>query len=134
MFPPVFSIAAADGSVMALLGSGTPGDPVRLWAFGEAPRAADGSPAHGTPYAVWQIVTGSPENYLDRTPDVDGHGVQIDCYAESQSAAREVAQALRDCLEPHAHITSWNGELRDFPTGLYRLTFTIAFITPRTES
>lgn len=134
MFPPIFSIAAADGSVKALLGSGDPNDPVRFWAFGEAPRDADGRPAHGTPYAVWQIVTGSPENYLDKPPDIDGHGVQIDIYAESMSAAREVAQALRDCLEPHAYVTAWNGENRDFPTNLYRVTYTMSFLTQRNES
>jgi hypothetical protein len=134
MFPPIFSIAAADNSVKALLGSGADGDPVRFWPFGEAPRDANGRRAHGTPYAVWQIVTGSPQNYLDKTPDMDGYGVQIDSYAESVSAAREVAQALRDCLEPHAYVTAWNGELRDFPTGLFRWTFTMAFLTQRTES
>ena len=134
MFPPVFAIAAADGSVTALLGSGGTGDPVRLWAFGEAPRDEQGNPAGGTPYAVWQIVTGTPENYLDRTPDSDTFGVQIDSYAESMSQAREVAQALRDCLEPEGHITSWNGEWKDFPTNLFRVTFTIGFINQRTES
>ncbi len=134
MFPPIFSIAADDNSVKALLGPGTTGNPVRFWAFGDAPRDENGRPAHGTPYAVWQIVTGSPENYLDKTPDIDGYGVQIDSYGESMSVAREVAQALRDCLEPHAHITSWNGEFRDFPTGLYRVTYTMAFLTQRTES
>lgn len=134
MFPPIFSIAAADSSVKAIFGAGVTGDPVRFWAFGDGPRAPDGTPAHGNPYATWQIVTGSPENYLDKSPDIDGHGVQIDVYAASISAVREGAQALRDCLQEHGYVTSWNGEIRDFPTGLYRVSFTMGFLTERAES
>jgi hypothetical protein len=130
MFPPVFAIASTDSTVQSLLGT----NPVKLWAFGEAPRDENGNPAHGTPYAVWQIITGAPYNYISNLPDSDSYSVQVDAYAESISTARDVARSLRDCLEPHAHITSWNGEWRDSPTNLYRVTFTIEFLTPRTET
>lgn len=130
MYPPIFVIAAADGSIQQLLGT----NPVRLWAFGEAPRDESGSVAGGTPYAVWQIITGSPENYLGNAPDMDTHGVQIDCYADSISESRELAQALRDCLQPHGYVTAWDGEWRDQPTGLFRVTFSMEFLTARTES
>jgi hypothetical protein len=134
MFPPAFSIAASDNSVKALLGPGTAGNPVRFWAFGEAPRDAQGNPAGGTPYAVWQIITGSAENYIDKIPDIDSHSIQIDCYSNSFSNSRDVAKALRDAMEPHAYVTAWNGEFRDQPTGLYRVSFTMEFLTPRTET
>jgi hypothetical protein len=134
MFPPIFAIASADSSVQAIIGGGGPDDPVRLWPFAEAPRDEQGNVAHGVPYAVWQLITGTPANYLGNTPDVDTYGVQIDCYSESVSVSRELAQALRDCLEPHGYVTSWNGEWRDQPTGLFRITFSMEFITTRTES
>lgn len=134
MFPDIFAIVAADGSIQSLIGNGSPDNPVRFWAFGEAPRDENGNVAGGVPYATWQIITGVPQNYLDKTPDLDSHSIQIDVYGESMSSVRELAQALRDCLEHHAHITSWNGEWRDFPTNLYRVTFTIEFLTQRTES
>lgn len=130
MFPPIFALAAADVDVQALLGV----NPVRFWAFADAPRDENGNIAHGTPYAVWQIISGSPENYIDTLPDMDRYGVQVDCYSQDIADARGIARALRDALEPHAYVSSWNGEWRDFPTGLYRVTFSMDFLTPRVET
>ncbi len=100
----------------ALLGSGSA---CRLYPFGEAP---EGDPR---PYAVWQTVTGIPENYLGRVPDIDSWGIQIDVYANSVSAARSVAEALRDAIEPHAHIVTWGGDDRDPDTNLFRVIFSV---------
>jgi len=61
MFPPVFSTAVAASAVTALLGT----NPTRLYLFGEAPQGV------AKPYAVWQTVAGSPENYLGTLPDID---------------------------------------------------------------
>ena len=121
MFPPIFQVAAADPGVTALLGI----DPVRLYPFGEAPEGA------ALPYAVWQLVSGSPENYLAGRPDIDGFTLQIDVYAASGSSARAVGAALRDSIELRAHITRWGGESKDEETGRYRLSFDVDWLTPR---
>ena len=121
MFPPIFQVAAADPGVTALLGI----DPVRLFPFGEAP---EGTPL---PYAVWQLVSGSPENYLAGRPDMDGFTLQIDVYAATGSSVRAVGAALRDSIELRAHITRWGGESKDEATNRYRLSFDVGWLTPR---
>lgn len=121
MYPPVFQLASASAAVKSLIGT----NPVRLWPFGAAPTEPT------APYALWQIVYGAPENYLNQRPDIDGFGVQVDAYATTVTAARNVAKAIRDALEPSAHVTAYNGEDRDDPTGLYRVSFTVEFLTPR---
>lgn len=121
MYPDVFTIAVADAAVTALLGS----NPTRLWPFGEAPQDED------RPYAVHQLIYGSPENTLACVPASDLFGVQFDAYAKTVSGARSVAEALRDAYEPHAYVVAWNGEFREAATGLYRVSFTVEFHTDR---
>jgi len=121
MFPPIFQVAAADPGVTALLGSG----PVRLYPFGEAPEGVT------LPYAVWQLVAGSPENYLAGRPDMDGFTLQVDVYAATGSSARSVGAALRDAIELKAHVVRWGGESRDKDTNNYRLSFDVDWLTPR---
>ncbi|GAA3721134.1 DUF3168 domain-containing protein [Oceanisphaera sediminis] len=121
MVPPIFNVCAADPAVTALLGTG----PVRLFPFGEAPQ--------GTvyPYATWQVITGSPENYLAGRPDADGYTLQVDVYAGTGSDARAVTRSLRDAIEPHAYITRWGGEERDTETKAYCRSFDIDWIILR---
>ena len=38
-----------------------------------------------------------------------------------------VAEALRDAIEPNAHITSWRGDSRDTETKLYRYSFDLTW-------
>lgn len=116
MYPPIFSICSIDAGVTALLGSNAN---CRLYPFGEAPQDDT------RPYAVWQLITGLPENYLDKTPDIDNLGIQIDSYAVTGSDARDVAEKLRDAIEPYAHVTSWDGESRDPDTNLFRYIFSV---------
>lgn len=121
MFPPVFATAAASSAVTTLLGT----NPVRLYLFGEAPQGVT------KPYAVWQTVSGFPENYLGQVPNADHWTVQIDVYAITASSARSVAQALRDAFEPVAYVTDWRGETRSAETNLYRYGFDVAWIKKR---
>lgn len=121
MYPPIFEIASRDPAVTAVLGIA----PVRLWPFGEAPEGT------ALPYAVWQLVSGSPENYLAGRPDIDGFTLQIDVYAATGASARAVGAALRDSIELRAHITRWGGESKDEATGRYRLSFDVDWLTPR---
>lgn len=115
MYPPIFSVCSADATVKAQLGS----NPVRLYPFGEAPQGTT------KPYAVWQTIGGSPENYLGTLPDVDSYALQVDVYAPTATAARTAAMALRDAIEPVAHITRWSGEGRDDGTKNYRFSFDV---------
>ncbi|EWS53020.1 MULTISPECIES: DUF3168 domain-containing protein [unclassified Methylibium] len=125
MYPPVFPAVAASTAVKALLGS----NPVRFYQFGLAPQNVQ------KPYAVWQRVFGAPENYLGSTPDIDTFSIQIDVYASPDSSgantARNVAQAIRDAIEPHCHITSWLGESVDPDTMSHRFSFQSDWITAR---
>lgn len=124
MYPPIYPAVAASPACVALLKSGT--GPIRFYQFGineEQPQTY--------PYAVWQRVGGVPENYLGQTPDIDTFAVQVDVYAKSADQARTVATALRDAIEPVAHITGWFGESRDPDTKNYRFTFQTDWWTPR---
>ena len=121
MFAPIFPVVAASAAVTAVLGTA----PVRFWPFGEAPEGSV------LPYSVWQTVTGTPENYLGDLPDLDSYTLQIDVYASTGSSARAAAKALRDAVEPHAHIVAWRGESREAETKLYRYSFDVEWMTPR---
>lgn len=122
MYPPIFPTINASSAVKALIGS----NPVRFYQFG----FSTAQPPQ-KPYAVWQRVGGAPENYVDKVPDIDSFNVQVDVYAGSADQARTVAAALRDAIEPVAHITSWLGESRDPDTGNFRFTFLTDWWTNR---
>lgn len=117
MFPPIFE-AVDVPAVRALLKAS--GGELRFYLFGRAPQ----NPVY--PYAVWQVSYGNPENYINQVPDIDTFGTQIDVYAKPSqgvSVARQVAEALRDAIEPVAHITSWRGESQDPNTNNFRFGF-----------
>ena len=120
MNAPIFEYCAVDTTVQGLLGT-----PIRLYAFGEAEQDVK------LPYAVWQVVYGSPENYLGMRPDADKYGLQVDVYGATDTSVRAVVDAMAAALEDHAHITGWDGEMRDAITRRYRSTFTIYFIVRR---
>lgn len=127
MNPPVFALAAADSAVVAALKTGS--GPLRLYQFGLAPQP--GTPFYKVPYAVWQFAYGSPENYLGDRPDTDFQGVQVDVYAATDKAAREIADKLQHAFELAGHVTGFRGEEIDEPTGLSRSSFDVEFWTPR---
>lgn len=120
-YPPVFATAFASAAVKARLGA----SPCRVYMFGMAPQNAT------KPYSVWQVVGGSPENYLDRAPNTDRFTVQVDVYGASADDTRLSAEALRDAFEPHAYVTAWRGEDRDIETQLYRSSFDVSWFVKR---
>lgn len=83
------------------------------------------------PYAVWQVIGGQPENYMDGRPDIDGFTIQIDTYADSAETARELAGAIRHAIEPHCMLTSYRGESRDDQTMNYRSGFDVDWLVDR---
>lgn len=121
MFPPIFEVCAAAPAVTALLGSA----PCRLYPFGAAPQGVL------YPYAVWQSIGGAPGNYINQAPDVDAFALQVDVYADTGTSARAVAKALRDAIEPRAHITSWRGESTDPETKRKKYSFDVDWIVKR---
>ena len=121
MIAPVFSVCAASPAVTALLGT----DPLRLYPFG----LQDDAVVY--PYVVWQNISGSPENYLAQRPDVDSFSLQVDAYANTVDEVLAVAAALRDAIEPHAHITRWGDQTRDNDKRRYRYSFDVDWIVPR---
>jgi hypothetical protein len=118
---PIFEICAAAPAVTALLGV----QPTRLFPFGDAPETT------AKPYAVWQLITGSPENFLAGRPDLDGYTLQVDVYAVSAASARAVTKAISEAVELKAYVTRWGGETRDSETKLYRSSFDIDWLVPR---
>lgn len=121
MYAPVFATCSASPAVKALIGSA----PVRLYPFGMAPQAVT------LPYVVWQTITGRPENYINQVPDCDKFSIQVDAYGITESSVRSVAKALRDAIEPVAHITSWRGESTDPDTLHKRFSFDVDWFVKR---
>jgi hypothetical protein len=121
MYPPLFAIVSVENGVQSAFGT----NPVRVFPFGGAPEKV------ALPYAVWQVIGGTPENYIGSLPDMDTFLVQVDVYAKTAQSARSGAEALRDALEPNAHVVSWRGESQDQTTKNYRYSFDINFLTAR---
>ena len=121
MIAAMFTTVESDYECRQLLGS----NPVRFWPFAAAPQDPK------RPYATWQLIYGSPENYLDSPPDIDSIGVQVDVWGDTISSVREVAHAIRRAVEGSAHIVALNGEAREPDTKLYRVSFSIDVWTKR---
>lgn len=106
----LFPHISGSASCRALLG--TP-PKMRFYAFGEAPQGVQ------KPYAVWQMIFGTPANYLGQLPDLDGSRVQVDVYADTQEEALAAAIAIRDALEPHGYLVNFADRGRDATTRNY---------------
>jgi hypothetical protein len=124
MYPPIFQICASDTSVLAVLGDGPR---VRLYPFGHVPHDLK---LEKRPYAVWQITYGTPENSLSNLPDTDYVGLQVFVYGDPENC-REATDALTAALEPHAHVTGWDGEGHDADTDDYWVTFSVDWFVYR---
>lgn len=119
--PPIFTLCAADPAVTALLGV----SPVRVFMFGMAPQNVQ------KPYAVWQVVSGAPENYLAGRPDTEQHIIQIDVYADSASQSRAALAAIERAIELESYVTRYGGEDRDSETLNYRSSMDVSWHTYR---
>lgn len=83
------------------------------------------------PYAVFQHIGGDPENYINQTPDLDSHIIQISGYAKEQEDRDNLLIALRDAIEPVAHIIAWRGKGREQATRLYSFSFDVEWMVNR---
>lgn len=124
MNAPIYKVAKQSAAVLALLGGPDP----RLYPWGWND---DGKSPVAYPYAVFQVVTGNPENYLAGRPDADSVTLQVDVYAKTAASARNVAAALREAIELDCYITSWRGEDRDTETKSFHIGFDTDWIVQR---
>lgn len=121
--PPIFAVCSASSQVRGLLA--TPEGELKLYMFGLAPTPVE------KPYAVWQVVGGSPESYMSGRPDTESHTIQVDVYADSASEARAALSAIEQAIELRCSITSYRGESRDPETRNYRSGFDCLWFTYR---
>lgn len=106
MFPPVYSTLQASSAVTAIVGT-------RVGRHGEV------NPDTPRPYITWQVVGALPENQLSAVPDTDFVQVQINCMHTSDAGVETLAEAVRDAIEPYAHVTGIPVDQRDAETRLY---------------
>lgn len=83
------------------------------------------------PYAVWQLISGTPANYLGQLPDGDEARIQVDIYASQQLVARALAIAIRNAIEPHANMVNYAQRVRDATTRNYGYLLDFEFLTAR---
>lgn len=124
MWPPIQQAVYDHVPARTLLGP----NPLRFYLFGKIPETEG---AGGTPYATWQVINGSPENYLNRLPDMDAMTLQVDVYGVTQAESTAASVAVRDAIERRAHITFWRSMGQDPDTKLFRFTFTLDWHNPR---
>jgi hypothetical protein len=121
MLPAVFPLLAADSDVTGFIGT----SPVRVYRHGEAPQGVV------APYVTWFVVSGAPENELDGLPRVDGYSVQVDCWSDADAEVEQLAEAVRNAIEPSHHMTAIVANGRDPETMRYRIGMTFDFWTKR---
>jgi len=109
MLPPVYQTLMAS--------------PVGAMATGGIRRHNVAGQSAKAPYITWFLLSSVPENQLSGLPPVDRATVQIDCWHRDDAGVEALATAVRDAVEPHAHLTSipiddWEPETRLFRIGL----------------
>jgi hypothetical protein len=112
MLPPIYQTLKNNSAVFAIVGN-------RIYLHGEAVQDT------AKPYIVWQMIAGVPENTMSELPQIDSMAIQIDCYHQSASGILTLAKAVRDAIEPYAHITNMPINERDNETKLYRIAIDI---------
>jgi len=122
--PDIFSIVSQNAACRALLKDGK--KEFRFYSFGMAPQGV------AYPYAVWQIISGTPDNNLTSGDyDAEEIQIQVDVYSshsQGSIVARDVANKIMTAIKPVAYTTSFRAEERDFETMNYRSSFDSSWI------
>jgi hypothetical protein len=111
MLPAIFTWLKASNAVKAIIGN-VP----RAFRHGDAPQDTT------KPYVTWQIVSGVPDNVLNTTPPSDRYTVQVDCWHQTDAGVESLATAVRNAIEPYAHMTGIPFNARETETKLYRIS------------
>lgn len=117
MLPPVFTLLKASTDVKNIVGT----NPPRVYRHGSAPEDTT------KPYITWFAVTTVPENNLSGLPPVDMVPVQVDCWHQTDAGIELLAKAVRDALEPHAHMTGVPIDTKETETKLYHRALVFDF-------
>lgn len=123
MFPTIYATLAAASGVTDIVGA----SPARVYRHGSAPQNVD------RPYVTWAIVAGLPENNLSDLPPNDRITVQVDAWSPDDAEVEELALAVRDAIEPHAHMTGVIANLQDNETRLFRVGMQFDWILIRPD-
>lgn len=121
MIPPLFEILNASVPVKLILGN----KPLRVFPWGQAPQNVT------IPYATYGVFNGNPENSLGEVPSIDRLGTQVDVWAKDTDSLLACSVAIRNAIEPHAHMISVDNFDRSPETGLYRCRMDFDFFTAR---
>jgi hypothetical protein len=111
MLPPIFATLKASVAVKDIVGT----NPPRIYRHGAAPQQVT------KPYVTWSAIGADPQNHLSGTPPTDRVSVQIDCWHDTDAGVELLATAVRDAMEPVAHMTGIVVNSRDAETKLYRI-------------
>lgn len=117
MFPPIFKILNVP-VVQAKVGA----DPVRIYDFGSAPADVQ------KPYMVFQQVANERLNNVSDAPCGDVDSIQLDIYAETREAARDVARVVRTVLDLAGITHHLILQLQEPETQLYRVGFELNYL------
>ena len=109
MLPPIYTWLKTS-EVQDIIGT-----PPRAYRHSSAPQDTT------KPYVTWQVISGVPENNLTDLPPVDRITVQVDCWHQTDAGIEQLATAVRDAIEPYAHMTGIVINLREPETKLYRI-------------
>lgn len=121
MLPNVYAVLAAAGPVTSIVGT----TPARIYRHGHAPQDV------ARPYVTWQLIAGEPANTLSETPAVDRCTLQVDCWHPTDAGVVDLSTAVRNAIEPHAHLTATLIDEQEPETRLYRLALQFDWWHPR---
>lgn len=112
MLPSIFpKIIACTDTKAALTGTD---DITRFFEFADADHNSQ------LPYATWQLLSGTPDEYLTCVPDGDDYSFQVDVWAKTGASVTATAKLIRDCLQEYYVCDFMGGTEKDFETGYYR--------------
>lgn len=125
MMPPLFKVCASNPHVVRVFGL----NPVRIFPWGQAFDESGLIPK--TPYAVWSVINGTGQAYLENRSDLDEIDTQIDVYGESEKIVLQAAEIIRQAIEKESYVTSFVPLGIDQEAQLLRFTMTATWHVPR---
>ena len=117
MLPLVYTTLHDAAPVAALVST-------RIYRHGSAPQNVT------RPYITWSVAGGAPENGFDGAA-CDVFRVQVDSWSDTDAGVEALALAVRNAMEPRAHMVSFGPDERDFETQRYRITLFLDWIASR---
>lgn len=128
MLPNLFPLLRDAAAVTAIIGT----SPVRFFRHGSAPQGVS------APYLTQLAVDITPEINLSDLPPTDACRVQISCWSDNAGTGSlgvvTLAEAVRDAIEPHHHITDIRDMGRDPETQRYRIDLDVTVWNHRPEA